>query len=64
MIMKIMRKKIHDALHTVDALLTCITREDFSDEEFEAIKDMTDRIEHTILIYHIHDSAPPSEATH
>lgn len=48
MIMRIMRKGIHDALHTVDVLLTCIIREDLSDEEFEVIKDMTDRIEHTI----------------
>lgn len=59
-----LRKEVRDTIQAVDALLTCLTREDFSDEEFEAIKDLTDKIENTILIYHIHGSAPPSEMTH
>jgi hypothetical protein len=59
-----LRKEIRDATRAVEALLNCITREDFSDEEFEAIKVLTERIGSTILVYPIHDSAPPSEMTH
>lgn len=44
------RKEIRDAKRAVDALVTCVTREDFSDEEFETIKDLTDRIESTTLV--------------
>jgi hypothetical protein len=60
-----LRKEIRDATRAVDALVNCcITREDFSDEEFEAIKELTERIGGIILVCHIHGSAPPSEMTH
>ena len=59
-----MRKEVRNILRAGEALLVCITTQDFSDEEFEAIKEMIDSTERTIFVYHIQDSAPPSEMYH
>jgi hypothetical protein len=58
------RKEISDLIRAVDALLVGITRQDFSDDEFEAVKYLTERIESTILVCHNQEGAPPSELSH
>lgn len=59
-----MRKEVTNMICAGETLLACLATQNLSDEEFEAIKDLADKIEMVVFICHIHDSAPPAELTH